>query len=514
MELNYGWLSIIPPLIAIVLAIATKEVLSSLLFGIVTGLVIFVVGYPDPAAFPEGGLLAVIKQLGNLIGTQISDNSSMLLFLSLLGCLVVVVTKAGGSFAYGEWASKRIKNKAGAQLATAILGVLIFIDDYFNCLTVGTVMRPVTDKYKVSRAKLAYIIDSTAAPICIIAPVSSWAAAVISTFSDEGVEGGMSLFISSIPFNLYALLTIGMVLYFCFSKHEIGPMRDHEEVDSSLDAGQQKELDVKVSDKGTVWDLVIPVLALIVFTIFFMYHTGYMSITESVENPTLTEIFGDASTNLSLVLGGLLALCVAFVMYIPRKLLSFKVFMESMFEGVKSMVPAMMILILAWSIGAVTKDEYLNTGKFIASLIEGQNVAAMLPPILFLIGAVMSFSTGTAWGTFGILIPIIIPIVRELGIEHMYAIIFAAIFAGSIFGDHSSPISDTTILSSAGAGCRHIEHVRTQLPYAITVAVASFIGFIAGGITNNAIITLAVGFATLAVLIYVQKIITEKRIKA
>ncbi|MDO4753927.1 MAG: Na+/H+ antiporter NhaC family protein [Bacillota bacterium] len=495
-----GWLSILPPLIAIVLAIITKEVLSSLLVGIVVGILIFT----------QGNVYEAIKLLGDLIGTSIGGHGSMLLFLGLLGCLVVVVTKAGGSFAYGKWASKRIKSKAGAQIATALLGMLIFIDDYFNCLTVGTVMRPVTDNYKVSRAKLAYLIDSTAAPICIIAPVSSWAASVIACFTDAGVEGGMAMFIKTIPFNLYAILTLIMVFYFCVAKHDIGPMKKHEEVDNSLDAKQQKELDVPVSEKGTVMDLVIPVLALIFFTILFMYLTGYESIKETVENPDLTQIFGNASTNLSLVVGGFLSLLVAFVMYIPRKLLSFKDFMESMFEGVKSMVPAMMILILAWSIGGITQEEYLNTGSFIASLIKGQDVAALLPPIIFLIGAVMSFSTGTAWGTFGILIPILVPIVQSLEITHMYPIIFAAIFSGSIFGDHSSPISDTTILSSAGAGCRHIEHVRTQLPYAITVAVAAFFGFIAGGFTNNVYVTIGVGVAVLLLLIYIQKMLSNK----
>lgn len=498
-----GWMSVLPPLIAIVLAIITKEVLSSLLVGIVVGILIFT----------QGNIYAAIKLLGELVGSRIAENGSMLLFLGLLGCLVVVVTKAGGSFAYGKWASKRIKSKAGAQVATAILGMLIFIDDYFNCLTVGTVMRPVTDNYKVSRAKLAYLIDSTAAPICIIAPVSSWAASVIACFTDAGVDGGMTMFIKTIPFNLYAILTLVMVFYFCFARHEIGPMRSHEDVDNSLDAKQQKELEVEVSKNGTVMDLVVPVVALIFFTILFMYLTGYESISETVENPNLTQIFGDASTNLSLVIGGFLSLVVAFIMYLPRKLLTFKDFMDSMFEGVKSMVPAMMILILAWSIGGITQEEYLNTGQFIASLITGQDVAAMLPPVIFLIGAVMSFSTGTAWGTFGILIPILVPIIQSLGITEMYPIIFAAIFSGSIFGDHSSPISDTTILSSAGAGCRHIEHVRTQLPYAITVAIATFIGFVVGGFTNNVFVTLGVGLAVLAVLIYIQRMIGNKHTK-
>lgn len=377
-------------------------------------------------------------------------------------------------------------------------------------------MRPVTDHYKVSRAKLAYLIDSTAAPICIMAPVSSWAAAVISTFTDEGVKGGMNMFLQTIPFNLYALLTILMVIYFCFAKHEMGPMRDHEEVDTSIDVSQQKELEVEVSKKGTVLDLVIPVVALIAFTIFFMYQTGYESIIEKIKEPSLTDIFGEASTNLSLVLGGMLSLIVAFIMYIPRKLMTFKSFMDSMFEGVKSMVPAMMILILAWSIGGITQEEYLNTGKFIASLISGQSITALLPPLVFLIGAIMSFSTGTAWGTFGILIPIIVPIMSHLEITHMYPLVFAAIFSGSIFGDHSSPISDTTILSSAGAGCRHIEHVRTQLPYAITTAIAALCGFVVGGLTNNVFFTFGTGLIALILLIYVQKtfLYKHKKVKA
>lgn len=499
--MNFGWLSILPPLIAIILAIVTKEVLSSLLVGIVAGILIFT----------NGHIVETIKVLGQLIGSQIESNGSMLLFLGLLGCLVVVVTKAGGSAAYGKWASKGIKSKAGAQLATAILGMLIFIDDYFNCLTVGTVMRPVTDKYKISRAKLAYLIDSTAAPICIIAPVSSWAASVISAIDGTEAGNGMNLFISSIPFNLYALLTIGMVLYFCFSKHEVGPMRAFETNDSSIDLKQQKELDVPVSPNGTVLDLILPVLVLICTTIGFMYLTGYETVVADGLDVTLTNIFGNASTNLSLIIGAMISILVAFVMYIPRKLLSFKEFMDSMFDGVKSMVPAMMILILAWSIGAVTKGDYLNTGGFIASLIKDSSVTALLPAFIFLIGAVMSFSTGTAWGTFGILIPIIVPIIINLNITHMYPIIFAAIFSGSIFGDHSSPISDTTILSSAGAGCQHIDHVKSQLPYALTAGTASFFGFLVGGFTNNLFVTLGVGFGVLAAMIVVEKIFTDKK---
>lgn len=478
--MDFGFWSILPPIIAIVLALITKEVISSLFIGIFAGALIFVGGNPIKAT----------ETLYELMTAKIADNAGMLLFLGLLGALVVMVTKAGGSKAYGNWASKKIKTKAGAQIATAVLGVLIFIDDYFNCLTIGTVMRPVTDHYKVSRAKLAYFIDSTAAPVCILMPVSSWGASVVATIQDVGVENAMPIFLSSIPFNLYAIFAIIAVFYFAKTDYSFGPMAKFEENDTSALDGNGKEVDVEVSDKGTVADLIVPVIVLIVVTVLMMLKTGGFFASEGL---TLYDAFGNAGVSISLVFGAIIALLTCLIMYMPRKLMNFTSFMDSINEGVKSMVPAMVILILAWTIGGVCRDGYLDTGSFVGHLITTSSFpVAILPLIIFIAGALLSFSTGTAWGTFGILVPIVIPIIADIGAMEMMPLFLGAIFSGSVFGDHCSPISDTTILSSAGANCKHIDHVATQIPYAVSVAVCSLVGFLVGGLTNNVFITLLV----------------------
>lgn len=486
---NFGWLSILPPIIAIVLALITKEVLSSLLIGILAGALIFT----------NGSILAALETIFNLMGQRIGGNALMVVFLALLGCLVAVVTRAGGAKAYGDWASRRINSRSKAQFATGFLGCLIFIDDYFNCLTVGTVMRPVTDKQGVSRAKLAYLIDSTAAPICIIAPISSWAASVASAIEDAGIDNGLAVFIKTIPFNLYAILTLVCVFYFCFAKHDVGPMRKFETNDTSK-TDSEASLSVKISERGTVLDLVIPIVALIAFVIFFMLRTGGYFSGEGI---SIDAAFGDASTNLSLAVGAILAIIVAFVLYLPRKLMTFTEFMDAMYDGVKSMVPAIMILSLAWTIGGICNDEFLNTGGFVGDLIVNNNVPlSIIPPVIFFAAACLAFSTGTAWGTFLLLVPIMVPVIQRINAMEYLNLVLAAIFSGSVFGDHCSPISDTTILSSAGAGCNHIDHVATQIPYALTVAASCLVGFIAGGLTNNAVVTLAVGIITLFVILF------------
>lgn len=478
--MEFGILSIIPPVIAIVLALVTKEVISSLLLGILAGALIFT----------GGNVIGAFETLFTLLETKMAENAGMLLFLGLLGVVVVLVTKAGGSLAYGEWASKKIKTKAGAQIATSILGVLIFIDDYFNCLTIGTVMRPITDKYNVSRAKLAYMIDSTAAPVCILMPVSSWGASVVATIGDVGIDNAMNVFLKSIPFNFYAIFAIFGVFYFAATDHDFGPMRRFEQHDTSALEGVEEKVDVEVSTDGSVMDLILPVVVLIVVTVVTMLYTGgYFS----GEGLTLFDAFGDAGVTMSLVFGAIAAIVCCLIMYLPRKLMSFTAFMESFNEGVKSMVPAMIILILAWTIGGICRDGYLDTGSYVGHLIETSSFPLwLLPMIVFVAGALLAFSTGTAWGTFGILIPIVVPIIDKIGALEMLPLILGAIFSGSVFGDHCSPISDTTILSSAGASCRHIDHVQTQIPYAVAIAIFAALGFLVGGFTNNVIISLAV----------------------
>lgn len=496
--MNYGWLSILPPIVAIVLALITKEVVSSLLIGIIAGGLIL----------SGGNILVMLETIFNLMGNRVGENGLMIIFLSLLGSLVMVMNMAGGSFAYGKWASKKIKSKKSAKFATAILGILIFIDDYFNCLTVGAVMQPITDENKISRAKLAHIIDSSAAPICILAPVSSWAASVVAIIGSIGIENPMKVFLSTIPFNLYALLTIFVVMYFSFSDIEIGLMQRFEIKDTSI-IESKEEVGYEHSNKGQVIDLIIPVLVLIGMTVFFMLRTGGYFNGEGI---AASDAFGNADVNLSLVIGSVIAIFVAFIMYIPRKLVSFEEFMNGLVEGMKSMIGAIVILTLAWTIGGITSSEYLNTGGFIGAKLASSTIPMWIfPSIIFIVAAFLAFSTGTAWGTFGILIPIIVPILMHMNQMEYLTIVLASIFSGSVFGDHCSPISDTTILSSAGAGCNHIDHVQSQMPYAISVALASIAGFIAAGLTKNIVVTLLVSLICLLVIINIMKRITRKK---
>lgn len=486
--MDYGFLSILPPIIAIILALLTKEVLTSLLSGIILGGIIYT----------RGNILLAFEEVFKLMGKKVGDNSLMIIFLALLGSLVMVMNMAGGSFAYGKWAKTKIKSKEMAKLATVILGMLIFIDDYFNCLTVGTVMKPITDENKISRAKLAHIIDSSAAPICIIAPISSWAASVVAIIGDSGVENPMGVFLSTIPLNLYALLTIFTLFYFCFAKSELGAMEKYEQNDTSR-INEDANVNYKHSENGKVIDLVLPILVLIFGTIFMMIRTGGYFAGEA----SLSEAFGNASVNLSLVVASVFGLIVAFIMYIPRKLVSFKDFMEGTIDGMKSMLTAIVILVLAWTVGGITSADYLNTGGYIGSLLQNSTIPMWIfPAIIFVVSSFLSFSTGTAWGTFGILIPILVPILMHTNHMNYLSIVLAAVFSGSVFGDHCSPISDTTILSSAAADCNHIVHVSTQLPYAILSGISSIVGFIVLGVTENLFIGLIVSFTTMLGLIF------------
>ncbi len=476
--------SILPPVIAIVLALITKEVYMSLLIGILSGALLYT----------QFNVISTIETTFQIMGDKIGGNADILIFLVLLGILVALITKSGASRAYGEWASKSIKSKKGSLLATAALGVVIFVDDYFNCLTVGTVMRPVTDRYKITRAKLAYIIDSTAAPICIIAPISSWAAAVGSSLPEGSSLDGFSLFLQTIPFNFYALFTLAFVLFIILSGIDYSKMKVVEESgDMGIEEASQEQ-EENISSKGKVIDLLLPIIVLIVACIAMMLYTG--GITQGAD---IVTAFADCSSARSLVMGSFIALVVTFFFYILRKVISFNEFCDCFVAGFKAMTPAVMILCLAWTLSGICSADYLDIGGFVSGVIGGNAMVAMLLPLLFFLVALgLAFATGTSWGTFGILIPIALAIFGDA--SGMIPVCVAAILSGAVCGDHISPISDTTILSSAGAQCKHIEHVSTQIPYALTVCIPCAVGFLTAGITSNGFIGLAVGAVVLAVV--------------
>jgi tetracycline resistance efflux pump len=495
--------SLVPPVIAIVLSLITKEVYSSLFTGIICGALLYANFNPLTAydtVFTEGFIASLAD----------SWNVGILIFLVVLGAIVCLMNRAGGSAAYGQWAIKRIKTRKGAILSTLGLGVLIFVDDYFNCLTVGNVMRPITDKYKVSRAKLAYIVDSTAAPICMIAPISSWAAAVTGVV--EGYDG-LELFIRAIPYNLYSLLTIAMIIIITLLGIEYGPMRKHEEnaiLNGDLYTTPDRPFEGQDGDvsagKGKVMDLVIPVLILIVFSILGMIYTGGI-----LEGENIINAFANCDASLGLSLGSGLALILIIIYLLTRKVLSFNECMECLPDGFKAMVPAILILTFAWTLSGITG--LLGAKEFVSGIFEGSaaGLKILLPAIVFAVAVGMSFSTGTSWGTFGILLPIVVAIGLE---PELLIISVSACLAGAVCGDHCSPISDTTIMSSTGAMCNHINHVSTQLPYAMTVAVVSFVGYIIAGLVQSAWIVLPVSIAVLFGVLYVIKMVTPNVKKA
>jgi Na+/H+ antiporter NhaC len=510
-SVDVGIWSVLPPVIAIALALITKEVIFSLLFGIMAGTVIYSVALGL-------GVIGVFTTTIDLMIHKVADsgNVAMIIFLALLGALVALITQAGGSRAYGVWASRKIKTQRSAGLVTALLGVLIFIDDYFNCLTVGTVMQPITDRQKMSREKLAYFIDATAAPVCVIAPISSWAASVISYYPTETGVTGMEAFISSIPMNLYALLTIFMVIYLAIRKNsDFGPMADAQrralesEITDTQSVSTDDELSkLKVSDKGKVLDLLLPVVFLVLFSVLAMlWYGGYWQAGEDGSRKTLFQAFGDTSAGFALALGGFGALFIAFFLFVPRKLISFSGFFACVVQGAKSMFTAITILTLAWTISGVCRD-LLETGIYVAGVVQTSSLPiALIPAIMFIAAAALSFATGTSWGTFGILIPITISIC-DIVAPYLSITTLSAVLAGSVFGDHCSPISDTTILSSTGAHCNHIAHVSTQMPYAVTVACVCFIGYLIAGFTAtlgfvaSVLITLSSSLLLLCVVLF------------
>ena len=489
--------SLVPPLVAIALALITKEVYSSLFVGILVGALFY-----SNFSF-EGTVLHVFQ--GGMISVLTSAyNMGILIFLVILGAMVCLMNRAGGSAAFGRWASKRIKTRAGAEISTIILGVLIFIDDYFNCLTVGSVMRPVTDKHNVSRAKLAYLIDATAAPVCIIAPISSWAAAV-SGFV-EG-EDGISLFVRAIPYNFYALLTIFMMVAMVLMKVEFGPMGVHEtnalKGDIYTTASRpyaNAEEDANGNPRGKVIDLLIPIICLVVCCVIGMIYTGGF-----FSGADFVTAFSQSDASVGLVLGSFFALIITIVLYMVRRVMNFRDCLACLPDGFKAMVPAILILTFAWTLKAMTDS--LGASEFVAGVVKASAGGFMnfLPAIIFVIGAVIAFATGTSWGTFGILIPIVVNVFS--GTNHELMIIsISACMAGAVCGDHCSPISDTTIMASAGAQCDHVNHVSTQLPYAIVAAVVSFLSYIVAGFVQTPWIALPVSVILMIITLVIIRI--------
>ena len=495
--------ALVPPIVAIVLALITKEVYSSLFIGILVGGLFY-------SNFSFEGTVTHIFNDGFVAVLSDSYNVGILIFLVILGAMVSLMNRAGGSAAFGHFAKEKIKTRAGAQLATVALGVLIFIDDYFNCLTVGSVMRPVTDEHKVSRSKLAYLIDATAAPVCIIAPISSWAAAV-SGFV-EG-EDGFSIFIRAIPYNYYALLTIVMMITIILLNIDFGAMRTHEanalngDLFTSGDIAASTE-EAPNSAKGKVIDLVIPIITLILCCVIGMIYTGGFFSGEG-----FISAFSNSDASVGLALGSIFAMIITIIIYLCRRVLTFTECMDCLPAGFKAMVPAILILTFAWTLKAMTDS--LGAAQFVATAMENCAAGLMnfLPAIIFLVGCFLAFSTGTSWGTFGILIPIVVAVFAESNPQLMI-ISISACMAGAVCGDHCSPISDTTIMASAGAQCNHVNHVTTQLPYAITVAAVSFVTYVIAGFTQNPWISLPIGILLLLGVLFIIKKMGSKPAKA
>lgn len=491
--------SLVPPLVAIVLALITREVYSSLIVGIIVG------GFFYANGNPIGAMEHILKD--GLVQTALADSWDMgiLVFLVVLGTMVILMNRAGGSAAFGRWAATHIKSKAGAQVATILLGIIIFVDDYFNCLTVGSVMRPVSDASKVSRAKLAYLIDATAAPICIIAPISSWAAAV-SAYVGDGQ--GLNAFIRAIPFNFYAILTIVMMFFLIIFKMEYGPMRKHAiaaengDIFNGLNPYANAE-EEEFNKNGKVIDLIFPIIVLIICCVLGLLYTG-----GAFSGTDVITAFSDSDASTGLMYGSVIALIITIIYYLIRRSMNFKDAMGSIPEGFKSMVPAILILTFAWTLKAMTDS--LGSTIFVETIMKDSGgITWFLPALIFVIAVVISFATGTSWGTFGILIPITLvafPLTTPLGVVSM-----SAAMAGAVCGDHCSPISDTTIMASAGAQCDHVAHVSTQLPYALTVAGVSFVSYIIAGLIPNAVIALPIAIVLMIIILLVIKTVTKRK---
>ncbi len=492
MEMYGTFWALVPPVVAIVLALITKETYSSLFLGILVG-ALFVGGFN-----PVASLDAMIND--GFIGAVADGwNAGIFIFLVLLGIIVALINTAGGSAAFGKWAVKHVHTKVGAQLATFALGVLIFVDDYFNCLTVGSVMRPVTDSHKISRAKLAFIIDATAAPICMIAPVSSWAAAVSATAEDlnSGISG-LELFIKAIPYNFYSLLTIVFIIAISIMSFDYGPMAKAEFEAMQGNLGSLGNEDEKDVPNACIWDMLFPIIVLIVCCIAGMMYVGGFW-----DGETLVDSFANTDASVGLPWGCIIAILIIFVYLLLRRVITFKEATGCITKGFVAMVPALLILTFALTLKNMTG--MLGAADYVAGLVEGAADAlfSMLPAIIFLVAVGLAFSTGTSWGTFGILIPIVLPVFSDA--PDLLMIGISACLAGAVCGDHISPISDTTIMASAGANCDHIEHVSTQLPYALTVAGVSFVNYIIAGFVRNAAICLVIGTVLIVAVLFVLR---------
>jgi len=499
--------AMLPPIVAIGLALITKEVYSSLFFGVVIGAIL---------ACGGNAATAVDHVINDGLISAISGTAGIFLFLVILGTIVALVNKSGASAAFGRWAKTHIKSRAGAQVAAFVLGVLIFIDDYFNCLTVGSVMKPVTDSHRVSRAKFSYVIDATAAPICMIAPISSWAAAVTSYTEGTAIEGqGFEYFIKAIPYNFYSLLTIVFVLAIIFMKADFGPMRRHEL--NAINNGDLFSTDERVettesetNPRGRVIDLILPIIVLVAISVVgLIYVGGFFTAGETKGN--FVTAFAGTDATVGLPWGAMLALILIIGYMLVRRLITFKGAMDCIPLGFKAMVPAITILTLATSLKNISNG-LLNASGYVEVLMKSeaaQNMASFLPAVIFVIACVLAFATGTSWGTFGILIPIVCTMFK-VG-DPMLVICMSASLAGAVCGDHCSPISDTTIMASAGAECVHVNHVSTQLPYAITVAVISLVCYIVAGFVKNAYICLAIGVVLIIGFLAIVRMMNKKR---
>lgn len=489
------WWSLLPPVIAIILAFITKEVFSSLFVGILAGALLI-------NGLSYSGIIESVFVDGFINSISDSWNASILVFLIVLGCMSVIMRKSGGSIAFGRWASKHVKSKFSASIATILLGCILCIDDAFNCLTVSSVMYPITDKYNISRVKLAYLIDATAAPICIIAPISSWSAAVAS--SADGVNG-FSLFLRAIPYNYYALLTIAMMFIISIAKFDYGPMKKAEEIVSGKVAPEQV---IDANTNGKVIHLILPIITLVLLSVLGIVYTG--GFFRGVDFITA---FGESNSALGLVFGSFITLILTIIFYILTKALSFKDCMDSLPEGFKIMVPAVLILVFAWALKNITIK--LGSDIFISNVVNNfadhSSFMSLIPALVYLVACFISFATGTSWGTFGILIPIVVRIFNANEANILMVISISACMAGAVCGDHCSPISDTTIMASAGAQCEHLDHVKTQLPYAITVASISLVSFIVAGFIKNALISFLIAFILeLIVLLIIKKVTATK----
>ena len=507
----------VPAVIAIILALVTKQVYISLFLGIFVGAMMYAGGNPLKALFT----------LYQVMSEKVGSNTPIIVFLVVLGILVVLMQKSGGAKAYGDWAGRKIKSKGGALAATAGLGCLIFVDDYFNCLTVGSVMRPVTDKFKISRAKLAYIIDATAAPVCIIAPISSWAAAVAGELEGDG----LMVFISTIPYNVYALLTLVMVFALCFLKFDFGKMKKNEyiaETTGDLHAGEatndEVSPEITANPKGKVHHLLVPVIILIICCIGGMLFTGFYYnwdtglIDTELQSANFIEAFSNCDAGLSLAIGSTVALFIIAVYYMITRVVSFKEITGSFTEGFKAMVPAILILTFAWSISGImgAKGGYLDAQAFVETNLANSSFPQFLfPAIFFILAGAIAFATGTSWGTFGVLVPIAVTILGGSGTLTLITV--SATLGGAVYGDHISPISDTTILASAGAECNHVDHVNTQLPYATVIAVIAAISYVIAGLCAtlggvlSAVIMWASALVLFAAFVLVIKMMAKKK---